>query len=354
MLVTQVFWPDSDETYENDLTKINHSPQYANKRFCNDWDQTGHVSINDMAAMAWNYIFEEKLSMPDSTLPSKQINIDRFNHPNKDQLSVSWLGHSSLLITIDGYRVLTDPVFEKYVSLLGPTRYCGDVPVDIDEMPQIDAVVISHNHHDHFSKYSIQRLNEKTNLFFVPLAVGSRLLHWGVPKDKIIEMDWWEEFRIDPNLRIAATPAQHFSGRSLTDQNRTLWSSWVIEGPSHNVFFSGDTGYFEGFKTIGKKYGPFDMTFLECGAYDESWHRVHMFPEQAVQAHIDLKGKLLHPIHWGTFKLAFHPWFEPMERLLNAADHSEVHALTPIIGETSVFGEPALASKWWEKIVSKN
>jgi len=146
---------------------------------------------------------------------------------------------------------------------------------------------------------------------------------------------------------IAATPAAHFSGRGLTDRNRTLWASWVVRSPFHTIFFSGDSGYFDGFRKIGDAYGPFDMTFIECGAYNEAWSQVHMFPEQTVRAHLDLKGRILHPIHWGTFNLALHPWYEPMQRLAAAAEAAGVRTATPIPGETTIAPAAIPDSQWW-------
>jgi L-ascorbate metabolism protein UlaG (beta-lactamase superfamily) len=282
-------------------------------------------------------------------LPVKQVDLSHFNNQNNDQLNVTWLGHSSLMINIDGYKLLTDPVFEKRISVFGPTRFNGDVPLDIQQIPTIDAVIISHDHYDHLNKHSVQGLIEKSNRFIVPLAVGARLIDWGVPRDKIVELDWWQEYRLDQKLMVAATPAQHFSGRGITDRNKTLWSSWVIKTPFHKLFFSGDSGYFDGFKQIGDKYGPFDMTFIECGAYGEGWPKVHMFPEQTVQAHLNLKGTVLHPIHWATFNLALHPWYEPMVRLTAAADSKNIETATPIVGETTVYGTSIAAKRWWEQ-----
>ena len=191
-------------------------------------------------------------------------------------------------------------------------------------------------------------MNARTRHFIVPLAVGDRLVKWGIPEFKIVELDWWQEYYCDPTLMIAATPAQHFSGRGLTDRNKTLWASWVIGTPFHKIFFSGDSGYFDGFKQIGKAYGPFDMTFIECGAYNTAWAQVHMFPEQTVQAHCDLGGNLLHPIHWGTFNLALHPWYEPMERLTAAAKAAGIQTATPVVGATTVYGKHMRPNKWWK------
>jgi L-ascorbate metabolism protein UlaG (beta-lactamase superfamily) len=213
-------------------------------------------------------------------------------------------------------------------------------------------VIISHDHYDHLNKYSVQQLNEKTKRFIVPLAVGALIAKWGVPQEKIVELDWWEEYRLDQKLTIIATPAQHFSGRGLTDRNETLWVSWVVITPSHKIFFSGDSGYFNGFKQIGEKFGPFDMTFIECGAYNKSWEQVHMFPEQTVQAHLDLKGKVLHPIHWATFNLALHPWYEPMERLTAAADRENIEIATPVVGETTVYKSNTPADSWWQQAMT--
>jgi len=333
--------------------RIESSPQFKNGNF-NDEGRTPNMSLKEYAATTWDFLFTRNARTPKTKLPFKPVNLSHFNNPESGQLNVTWLGHSSLMINIDVYKVLTDPVFEKSVSVFGPTRFNGDVPLDILQVPPIDVVIISHDHYDHLNKYSVQRLNENTKIFIVPLAVGARVAEWGVPKDKIVELDWWEEFRFDQNLMVAATPAEHFSGRGFTDRNNTLWASWVIMTPFHKLFFSGDSGYFDGFKQIGAKYGPFDMTFIECGAYSESWPQVHMFPEETVQAHLDLKGFVLHPIHWATFNLTLHPWYEPMVRLAAAADTAKVKIATPIVGETTVYGKTIpTARELYLKVVFK-
>jgi L-ascorbate metabolism protein UlaG (beta-lactamase superfamily) len=305
------------------------------------------MSFTDYVSTTWDFLFTRNNRIPDTELPVKPVDLAPFNSKDGDQFNVTWLGHSSLLINIDGYKILADPVFERRISLFGPTRFNGDVPLDIQQVPNVDAVIISHDHYDHLNKYTVQRLIKKSNKFIVPLKVSGLLVGWGVPRDKIVELAWWQEYRLDQKLMVAATPAQHFSGRGITDRNKTLWASWVIKTPSHRLFFSGDSGYFSGFKQIGDKYGPFDMTFLECGAYGEGWPRVHMFPEQTVQAHLDLKGNVLHPIHWGTFNLALHPWYEPMMRLTDAANHANVKIATPVAGETTVYSRPIPSARWW-------
>lgn len=307
------------------------------------------MSPADYAATIWEFLFSKNDRTPRNSLPVEPVDLSHFNHPGPSRLSATWLGHASLLINIDGYRVMTDPVFEMRVSILGPTRFNGNVPIRADHLPSIDVVVISHDHYDHLNKHSVRQLSSKTRRFVVPRGVGARLAAWGVPREKIIELDWWEEFHFDDNLVLAATPAQHFSGRGLFDRNRTLWASWVLMTPEHRLFFSGDSGYFEGFKHIGYKYGPFDMTFIECGAYGEAWPRVHMFPEQTVRAHLELGGKILHPIHWGTFNLALHPWYEPMERLTAAAVAADVKTATPVVGGTTVADHKLPGQRWWRE-----
>ena len=323
------------------------TPLQGNETF-NDRANALNMSITEYATATWDFLFAGKNRKPNTELPLNQVDMSHFNNPGSNQLSSTWIGHSSLLINIDGYKIITDPVFQKRVSVFGPTRFNGDVPVDIQHIPNVDAVIISHDHYDHLNKYSVQCLIEKTNTFIVPIAVGDKLMDWGVPRKNIVELDWWQEHRIDHQLTVIATPAQHFSGRGITDRNKTLWASWIIQTPLHKLFFGGDSGYFDGFKQIGDTYGPFDMTFLECGAYDKSWPHLHMFPEQTVQAHVDLKGAVLHPIHWATFDLALHPWYEPMIRATTAAHSKNVSLATPIVGETTVYRQNIPSHRWWE------
>lgn len=228
------------------------------------------------------------------------------------------------------------------------------MPFNIVDLPVIDVVVITHNHYDHLNSHTIKKIHTKVRQFITPLMVGAEFEKIGVPREKIIELDWWDEVKIDEDFMIAFTPAQHFSGRGLFNRDETLWGSYVIEGPHHKIYFSGDSGYFDGFKQIGDKYGPFDYTFMECGAYNEKWHSLHMFPEETVQAHIDLKGKILHPIHWGTFNLALHAWYDPMIRVARAADSLVVKLSTPIVGETITINESLTTERWWERVLNKD
>jgi L-ascorbate metabolism protein UlaG (beta-lactamase superfamily) len=213
-------------------------------------------------------------------------------------------------------------------------------------LPKIKGVIISHNHYDHLDKDAVKALAAKVDNFIVPLGIGNDLQNWGVPQDNITELDWWQSTEVG-GLTLTSTPAQHFSGRGLTDGNKTLWSSWVMRTETQSLFYSGDTGYFDGFKQIGEKYGPFDMTIIETGAYDSEWPDVHMTPEQSLQAHIDVRGAKMLPAHNGTFDLAFHPWYEPLERITELAQASGVDLVTPIVGEPVDIGGADSREAWW-------
>lgn len=326
---------------------LKDSPQYHDGKFKGDVNALT-MTARDWVLSTWRFLFEKNHQTPDAPLPMKKADLGLFFDRAQNRLSSIWLGHSSLMINMGGIRILTDPVFERKLTMMGPTRFNMDFPIDPRGLKDIDLVLISHDHYDHLSKTSIQMLLPATKCFVVPLAVGKRLLSWGVPEERIIELDWWQTHHpAGTDLKITATPARHFSGRGMTDRNSTLWVSYVVSSPVFNIYFSGDSGYFPGFKEIGEKFGPFDMTFLECGAYNEAWPLVHMFPEETVKAHLDLKGRVLHPIHWGSFNLSLHPWYDPMQRLTAAARQSGVETATPMAGEAILFGSSNYGSPWW-------
>ena len=265
--------------------------------------------------------------------------------------SIIRFGHSTLLFKLENEFILTDPVFSNRASpfcFMGPKRF-HDNPIDIEELPKIKAVIISHDHYDHLDKKSVKQLNNKVETFYTTLGVSKHLIKFGIPKNKIVELNWWESIKVD-NLEFICTPAQHFSGRTLMDRDKTLWSSWVIKSSSATLFFGADSGYFNGFKEIGDKYGPFDMTFLEVGAYNEKWSEIHMMPHQSIQAHIDLKGEVLFPIHNGTFDLSLHAWYEPFEKIDLLAKEKNIDIRYPIMGKTIPILEKIETHKWWKKI----
>lgn len=329
------------------LKKMQDSPQYEDGKFKNPLPWNEKPSFG----MIKKYLFGKEQRSPDQTLPQKDIDLGLLESQDTSYLKVTNAGHSSLLIHMDGYRILTDPVYEAKISPVGPTRFNKEIPIDPTELKDIDVVVISHNHYDHLNKYSIQTIRAEVSRFVVPLGVGAQLEKWGVSRDKITELDWWESYDYDDKLKITSTPSQHFSGRGLTDRNKTLWTSYVIATLEHNIYFSGDSGYFDGFKTIGEKYGPFDIAFMECGAYNTEWAFVHMFPEETVQAAVDVKAHYLWPIHWGTFNLALHDWFDPMKRVTIAAEAQGVRLLTPVFGQIVEYPGKMNTEDWWVPFV---
>lgn len=268
-----------------------------------------------------------------------------------DQLAVTWFGHSTVLIEIDGRRILVDPVWSERASpspLVGPRRMYP-IPAGLDALPPVDAVLISHDHYDHLDLRTLRALLGRgpsgfNGPFVVPLGVGAHLRTWGVPADRVVELDWGGQARVR-EITVTCTEARHFSGRGLV-RNTTLWSSWVLTGPQHGVFFGGDTGYTPGFAEIGARFGPFNVALLPIGAYYTEWPDMHMTPEEAVRAHGDLGGGLLVPVHWGTFNLGFHTWAEPVQRLLAEARRLDVPLAVPRPGERFTANDPP-ERDWW-------
>lgn len=281
-------------------------------------------------------------------------NPQRFQTPPDSGLRVTWLGHSSVLIEIDGHRVITDPVFSDRTSPLswvGPQRYYAP-PLAFTELPAIDAVLISHDHYDHLDYRTIVAMKGWKTTFIVPLGVGAHLAYWGVPTAHIIELDWWERTTLG-NLTVVCTPARHASGRTPFDKDATLWASYALIGTTRRAYYSGDTGLFPAMKQIGAQLGPFDVTMIEVGQYNRAWPDWHIGPEQAVTAHKWLRGRVLLPIHWALFSLAAHSWTEPMDRVLVQAAHDGQTVLFPRPGESVEPSAAPQSPRWWPTLPGK-
>ncbi len=262
---------------------------------------------------------------------------------------ITWYGHSTFLMEMQGQKILIDPMFGPVASPVsfGSKRFAYKDTIPLAELTDIDAVIISHDHYDHLDYPSILALKDKVKHFYTPLGVGSHLKHWGVDASNITELDWWEDVSFN-GIQLSACPSRHFSGRSINDRDATQWASWVIKGKHQNIYFSGDGGYGPHFKEIGDKYGPFDIAMMECGQYNEAWKDIHMMPEESVQAGIDVQGKVLMPIHWGAFKLSVHEWTEPVTRFKKECENKNVELIHPIIGDSFLLGEELPQEKWWE------
>ena len=322
------------------------SPQYRDGKFVNA------VPVNERAwaklpTIMWRYLVDKHPeATPKSEVPVQAMTLEQLLAAPDN--SLFRLGHSTILIKTHGQFWLTDPVFAERASpfsWMGPKRF-HQPPLAIDELPPLKGIIISHNHYDHLDKAAMLALADNVEQIYTPLGVGDTLMNWGVAADKVTQLDWWQEILVD-GVTLAATPSQHFSGRGLRDTDKSLWASWVLHSDDMRLFFSGDSGYFDGFKAIGDKYGPFDITLVETGAYDKDWADVHMHPAESLQAHLDLRGKYLFPIHNGTFDLALHAWYDPFEQILALADEQGVSLVTPEMGEAVDIKAPAATRPWW-------
>ena len=331
-------------------TLFSSSPQHDGERFHNVKPRPVE-GFRKTLGIAWNLL----LNKPRGTVPTGTLPVETLTRAQLDAApdrSLYRLGHSTILLKLRGQFWLTDPVFAERASPfqnMGPKRFHAP-PIALADLPPLRGVILSHDHYDHLDRETVLELAQSTGVFLTTLGVGDRLIEWGIDASKVQQFDWWQGTEVD-GLQFTATPAQHFSGRSLLDGNSTLWASWVIVDDDLRVFFSGDTGYFDGFKAIGERLGPFDITLVETGAYDAQWPYVHMQPEETVQAHIDLRGRWLVPIHNGTFDLAMHRWQEPFERVTALALVRGVALSTPRIGERLDLGEPHQGERWWRRVV---
>ncbi|AEI67181.1 MBL fold metallo-hydrolase [Corallococcus macrosporus] len=298
-------------------------------------------------------LFGTQQRTPPSPLPMEQNVAAALAKPPETGLRVTWLGHSTLLVELDGFRILTDPIWGERASpstIAGPKRF-HPPPLALDALPGVDAVLLSHDHYDHLDMPTIRALVPRPVKFYAPLGVGAHLEAWGVPAERVVELDWWQEVSLgEGRLRMVATPAQHFSGRGLTDRNSTSWTSWTLLGPQHRVFFSGDTGLTEEFAEVGRRFGPFDVTLFEVGAFHPSWGSIHLGPHQALKAHELVRGRTLLPIHWGTFNLALHAWDAPANELAAAARERGVRLLTPVLGRPVEPTRERVDTAWWRAL----
>ena len=333
------------------LERMKMSSHYLKGKFINAVPTTSGIKDwKDIPGVLYKFMKKEPNQMPDWEIPVNKVDsINIVNTP--DSLTqLTWFGHSAFLLEMDGKKILIDPMLGDVPSPVGfmaNRRFNSNLPIAIEKLPRIDAIIISHDHYDHLDYGSITALKEKTTHFYVPLGVGAHLEGWGVPASSITELEWWENAKLD-NILLTAASARHFSGRGLNDGNSTLWVSWIIKGAKDNIYFTGDSGYFDGFKEIGEKYGPFDLALVECGQYNDMWADIHMTPEQSAQVGLDVRAKTIMPIHWGAFKLSLHTWTDPVERITKKTKELGINITTPEIGETfTVNGTHYPEGQWW-------
>ena len=322
------------------------SPQWKNGKFVNA--EPIHNNYWEMLTSIRN---ASPHTAPHDPLPLIHVDENRFRTAPTSGLRVTWLGHSTTLLEIDGQRILLDPVWAKRASpfqWVGPKRWYAPL-LELDKLPELDAVLISHDHYDHLDEVAIKAMAKRNPRFIVPLGVGKLFQKWGISPHRITELDWWDSTELG-NMKITATPARHASGRGLHDHFRTLWCGFALHTSVHRVYYSGDTGPQAAMSEIGTRLGPFDLTLIECGQYNHAWPDWHMTPEQTLAAHIALHGRILMPVHWGLFRLSHHSWKEPVERLFAANAKREQTLMVPKPGESI---EPALSrpqEEWWTGI----
>lgn len=329
--------------------KYQKATAYKEGRFANTYwaEKSKKIKLSSF----FSFFTNGNDKVPTHPLPQQSHAASYFQTPLSNEPRLTWFGHSAVLVEMAGKRIFLDPMLSDVPAphpWLGASRFNKDLPIAMADIPALDAIVISHDHYDHLDYETIQRLKDRTNTFIVPLGVGQHLESWGVSSNKIQELDWWQETTLD-TLKFIAAPAYHFSGRGLSDGNKTLWASWILQSETHNIYFSGDSGYSAHFKEIGQKYGPFDLALIECGQYNEQWSDIHMMPEESVQAGLDLQANLIMPIHWGAFKISLHKWNEPAQRMVTAAAEKGIDVASPIIGQALYLNKDIPIAHWWDE-----
>ena len=328
------------------LSRMRDSPHWSEGRFANE-----QAMWTSMLGGLMRSFRSTPADVPDTPVSVVMDGGKGLRSPPASGLRVTWFGHSSALVEVDGVTVLIDPLWSERpspVSWVGPKRWFP-APVSLDELPRIDVVLISHDHYDHLDQPTIAAMAKWEATFVVPLGVGAHLERWGIRPARIVELDWWQSARVG-SLEIIATPARHASGRVLPQSDGTLWAGYALLGTQHRVWYSGDTGFHSALEEIGRRFGPFDVTLIEAGQYDADWPDWHLGPELAVEANRLVRGKRMIPVHWGLLKLAHHSWTEPVERVLAAAKCSNVEVLVPRPGESIEPTRSLPRGRWWPEV----
>lgn len=328
------------------LKILKRSPNYKDGNFENLSDTPTTLQDSSYYEILKKFIRKNPELKPPIPLPS--VKTDLKNLPG-DKPIIVWFGHSSYFIRIQNRNILVDPVFSGNVAPISfmVKSFEGSDVYFPDDFPGIDYLVLTHDHYDHLDYKTLIKLSSKVKNIYCSLGVGSHLSYWGFDKKNITELDWWQTVDLDDGIQITTAPARHFSGRGIK-RFKTFWSSFILKTSKYSLYLGGDSGYDTHFSEIGQKYGPFDIVILESGQYNTAWPYIHMMPEETVQAAVDLRARLLLPVHWGKFSLALHPWDEPVKRVLEKAKELDMKVTTPMIGEPVILGEAHPDKHWWE------
>jgi L-ascorbate metabolism protein UlaG (beta-lactamase superfamily) len=329
------------------IRQYEKSKQWDGKKFANQTDTRIDIGLKDIPGLLRAQFIEKESRIPDKPLPIKPFDPGLFTAD--DNPKFIWYGHSVVLLQINGKNLLIDPMLGADASPIAPfsaKRFSENALDIIDTLPALDAVLMTHDHYDHLDYSSFKRLRHKADVFLVALGVSRHLESWGIPKRKIQEFDWLQEIDFQ-GIKMTFTPSRHFSGRGINDRWKSLWGGWVFHTAKNRIYWSGDGGYGDHFKEIGKKFGPFDWAFVECGQYYQLWQQIHMMPEESVQAGIDAQAEVIIPVHWGGFSLSLHTWKDPIERFVAEAGRKHKQICTPEIGDVITFGMDYPVKEWW-------
>lgn len=335
---------------DDERDQFSRSAQWDGKQFVNQTETVMNVNIRTLPKLLKAQFTDREKRTPKGRLPLQRFDRQAWEQDTA-QAKFIWFGHSTGMVRLQGKNLLIDPMFGADASPIGPfrtRRYSDSTLYIIDQLPAIDAVFITHDHYDHLDMDSFRKLNGKVAHYFVPLGIKRHLVRWDIPAEKITELDWWDGASI-AGIHATFVPSRHFSGRGLFDRGESLWGGWVFKTDSTSMYWSGDGGYGDHFKEIGQRFGPFDWAFLECGQYNEHWHHIHMYPEESVQAALDVQAKTSIPIHWGAFTLALHDWKDPVDRFSQEAKRRGVHVALPELGEVITHSTPEVQDKWWQE-----
>ena len=330
-----------------DLDRIKKSPQFNGKAFQNLSSTPMKAKDISYWQMIKEFIFNKnKFALPSHKLPSINTDLKKLDQT----ASITWFGHSSYLLRMDGKNILVDPVLSGHASPFSfmVRAFTGADVYKPGDMPAIDYLLLTHDHYDHLDYKTIQALKGKLSRIYCSLGIRSHLVYWGIEENLITEMDWWDRCQLNDKMELIAAPARHFSGRGFR-RNQSLWSSFILKAGGYSIYIGGDSGYDAHFREIGEKFGPFDLAILEAGQYNRMWPLIHMMPEETVQAALDLRARLLLPVHWGKFSLAMHAWNEPIKRLVAKAKEYQLPVVVPMIGQTIPLGSRQQVENWWEE-----
>ncbi len=333
------------------LERVQQSPHYRDGKFQNLSETPMMTGDNALWDSLREWVFERQNTEPPAKIPSQKTDLK--NLPEGSPQLV-WFGHSGYLLKLNSLTIAIDPILAESISPVPGfmNSYNGSFLYTPEDMPPLDAIIITHDHYDHLNYETITALNSRTKRFITALGVGEHLEYWGIEPAKIMELDWWESIAITDSVRLTATPARHFSGRGIIN-DKTLWASFVLQTPQKTLYLGGDSGYDSFFKTIGEKFPGIDLAIMECGQYNKKWALIHFMPEETVQAALDLGAKALMPVHWGRFTLASHLWNEPIERAANEAHKSGLPLCTPQIGERVELDKTLPNKQWWKLVLAE-